>query len=1133
MSRPSWRFVLCLTFIVSTLGSTLAADPLPKVVDPRLKIELFAENPQIVTPTGIDIDPQGRVWAIESNTHFPPEGYQGHPTDRLLVLQDTNGDGRADEPTVFADGLKHSMSVAVRPLWYPITATKTDKGEAPAPMLSVYVATRREIVLLHDDNGDLKADRRVQLVHLETTGDYPHNGLAGISFDALGWMYFGFGENLGADYKIIGSDGKSLSGGNEGGNIYRCRLDGTQLTHWSTGFWNPHATCVDAFGRVFAVDNDPDSRPPCRLLHIIPGGDYGYRFRNGRKGLHPFTAWNGEIPGTLPMVAGTGEAPSGIVAYESDGFPADYRGNLLVGSWGDHRIDRFQLRAKGTSFTSLAQPIVMGNENFRPVGLAVAPDGSLYFTDWVLREYKLHSKGRIWRLSAIDRANAPVVTLQTVRSASTVDLYGHLSSPVGPVRRMAAYLLSRSDDGLDLLVSQIVDRSQSPQSRLEAFWACANVALQPQSPTKLLLALRSLVAVRSLTGGDSGGRAFGGPRGSSEEVGAAAQWLSSDTSLHRNPVLTNLLNVAPSSEFQFVPSSQSRPVSLARLAASINNAIRPDEIFPARSATESRFASPQPALSDPFVLSLTVDRAAKVGSLEQFRKWWEAWQTPVDAPTNRDGFQPAFQNFGGDPQRAGPAGSDERPGRFASASRQVQTLQAEQMRHARTALVLAARRRFPTETALLKTFLADSEPLVKRLAVQWIAELKLKDLRKDVEALLGSESLDSDLFLTTLAALEMLDGISPVEFDKTPASKYVLPLVMKDGPATVRKLALRLVSPADPALTPELFNQLLDSKDGDLRLEAIRTLQLSTLPTAPALLQSIVSSPQQPVVNQAEAVAGLALSTKTAAADSPLRKMLDTLVRGDNPTLRIEALRALRGTAINQPSPAIPQLAEKVKLTLVSNAAPADRELAEQLRMAWGEAQPALPLDLSVLNRPQQIRDWYGLAGVALGPEAFGGSPSYEERVRGRRGSTDSSMTAPDAAAGRRTFFHANSAGCAKCHTIDGRGGKVGPDLTNIARTMDRTKLAQSILEPSREMSPQFVAWTFELKSGMVLTGLILSEESEKLKIGTADGKVHDLALNDIETRTPQSVSLMPEKLIDQLTMQEFLDLLAFLETLK
>ena len=77
------------------------------------------------------------------------------------------------------------------------------------------------------------------------------------------------------------------------------------------------------------------------------------------------------------MVAGTGEAPSGVLAYESDGLPEEYVGSLLATSWGDHRIDRFRLLSKGASFTSLAEPLIVGGENFRPVGIACAPDGSL------------------------------------------------------------------------------------------------------------------------------------------------------------------------------------------------------------------------------------------------------------------------------------------------------------------------------------------------------------------------------------------------------------------------------------------------------------------------------------------------------------------------------------------------------------------------------------------------------------------------------------------------------------------------------------------------------------------------------------------------------------------------------------
>ena len=305
-----------------------------------------------MTPTDLAVDYLGRIWAIESNTHFPPAGYKGHPSIASWSFAPALA-AKVRAAQMFADGFRHAMSIAV------------PYGDG------VYVATRREVFHLVDKDGDGKADERRSILKLETKGDYPHNGLAGFAFDGLGYMYIGLGENLGADYRLIGTDGRSLSGGGEGGSLFRFKPDGSDLTLWATGFWNPHASCVDAFGRMFTVDNDPDDRPPCRLLHIIPGGDYGYRFRNGRRGIHPFTAWDGELPGTLPMVCGTGEAPSGIIAYESDTFPEEYRGSLLASSWGDHRIDRFRPKPKGTSFTAKLEPIIVGGENFRPVGVAL------------------------------------------------------------------------------------------------------------------------------------------------------------------------------------------------------------------------------------------------------------------------------------------------------------------------------------------------------------------------------------------------------------------------------------------------------------------------------------------------------------------------------------------------------------------------------------------------------------------------------------------------------------------------------------------------------------------------------------------------------------------------------------------
>lgn len=1066
--------------------------PIPKVMDPRLKIELFAEHPQIVTPTGIDVDSKGRVWAIESNTHFPPEGYAGHKSDRLLVMQDKDADGRADDIKVYADGLVHAMSVAVRPVWYPVASKPTDKTGTVPPKLSVYVATRREVVLLHDDDGDLKSDRKEVLVSLDTPGNYPHNGLAGIAFDATGWMFFGFGENLGADYKIIGSDGITLSGGAEGGNIYRCRLDGSQLSRWATGFWNPHASCVDAFGRLFSVDNDPDSRPPCRLLHIIPGGDYGYRFRNGRKGLHPFTSWNGEIPGTLPMVAGTGEAPSGIVAYESDGFPAEYIGNLLVGSWGDHRIDRFRLVPQGASYRSLAEPLVVGTQDFRPVGLAVAPDGSLFCTDWVSREYKLHGKGRIWRISSVTPRVKPASDVNAFGSRSATALYPELSSPSMFTRRAAAHWLSQTSAGRTLLTLQIPDSGKPMKSRLEALWAITRLASQAEPPEDLLLTLRNMIV--TLQGRDR------------RVIPEAGLWLRDPQAEEQFPCLHEVVTLA-TIDGRAGARSNTSPEILAEVYGMLKEN---SDLFHSRlglSQFLTRYRS-----TDPLIQSLAVEACSRIANEDEFRDLWVTWQRDPQ-PRNVTANDP-----NGSLQVVA---SRDQFGRYTS---EISPDSEEAILFARVAIALGGRARFPQQSEIVSVLLKDSLPQIRRLAVQWAAEEKLVKLKPQVEALLQDENIDSDLFLTTLAAIEMLDGISPVDFDKTPPSKYVLPLVTKELPANLRALALRMVSPSDPALTVDFFQKLLKVDDPHLRRETIRTLQLSPLPESADLLLKIASDEGEELSLRADAVQGLSKTAKTAEPDSTVRKFLDQLILGDVPALRAEALRAVRGTATaGKPSPALQQLATRLKNLSSVTDSPPDRELVEQVRLALvGTKTGVTENELDQVGRPTDPFGWYIKLGV--GPRRTiqpGAQPRPQEAALG------------DPLAGRRVFFDMQGVGCAKCHTVDGRGGKVGPDLTTIARTMDRRKLVQSILEPSLEMSPQFVAWTFELTSGKVLTGLILSEESEKLKIGTADGQIHDLKFEEIETRTPQRISLMPEKLIDQLTSQEIVDLLAYLESLK
>jgi putative membrane-bound dehydrogenase-like protein len=438
------RFVAPSLLVFGMAAPIAEADPpgkssaeIPHAHDPRLIVELFAASPDIVHPIGIAFDRKGRMLVIESHTHFPPEKYQGPKGDRVRVLEASNGDGsKADRFTTFFEGTKKSMSIAAHP-----------DG-------SIYLATRNEILRLTDTRGIGKADRQERIVFLDTRGDYPHNGLSGLSFDSKGNLNFGIGENLGADYKLTGSDGTTLTGGGEGGNIFWCTADGKKLRRVATGFWNPFGTCRDIFGRLFAVDNDPDSMPPCRMLHVIEGGDYGYQFRYGRSGRHVFQAWNGELPGTLPYVTGTGEAPCQVLSYESDGLPAEYLGNLLVTSWADHRIERYVLKERGASFSAERLPFLQGGKDFRPVGLAVAPDGSLYVTDWVLKDYTLHGKGAIWHIRWKDSSHPDRPT----------DPKLALASHHRPLREAAARKLAGDQSGCEFLRKQL----SNPDLRIRA-----------------------------------------------------------------------------------------------------------------------------------------------------------------------------------------------------------------------------------------------------------------------------------------------------------------------------------------------------------------------------------------------------------------------------------------------------------------------------------------------------------------------------------------------------------------------------------------------------------------------------------------------------------------------------------------
>ncbi|MFN7560154.1 MAG: PVC-type heme-binding CxxCH protein [Prosthecobacter sp.] len=418
--------------------------PQIETLQPGVKMTLLAEHPALVTPTGIDVDDKGRIWLAACHTHFRPEGYEGPQHDEILVF-DADGKNRR----VFYNKTDATMHVEVGPDGW------------------IYLAERDRILRVKDTNADGVGDLEENLATLDTVADYPHNGLSGMAWDPNGGLVFSLGENFGKDWTLTGTDGAKVSGRGEGG-VFRCTADGKKLRRIARGFWNPFGLLVRKDGEIFAAENDPGSRPPCRLLNVVEGADYGFQWVYGSAPVHPFVAWNGELRGTLGMVHPSGEGPCAVV---------ELGGGVMIPSWSDHSIDYFPLTRKGAGYTSERIPLVKGSDFFRPVCMAPGPDGAFYLTDWVFSSYPIHGRGRLWKLEiekqpwiAKSQPETPEAALakklrEGREKLSIADLLAKARGADKYLADAALTALSRSD----LTIEQV--KALSPTDRVWAFVA--------------------------------------------------------------------------------------------------------------------------------------------------------------------------------------------------------------------------------------------------------------------------------------------------------------------------------------------------------------------------------------------------------------------------------------------------------------------------------------------------------------------------------------------------------------------------------------------------------------------------------------------------------------------------------------
>lgn len=390
-ARGFWSvFAFALMMVSAPLAALAQKEPKETVESfttaDGLEVRLFASEPMISNPIAIDVDTYGRVWVTEGTKYRKNVG--NPPDDKVKVLEDTDGDGVADKMTVFTSDLNAALGICV-------AGSK------------IYVPESPNLYVYEDKNNDLKPDGPRQIL-LKGFGGANHDH--GVHSQVFGPDHKLYMTNGDTSYDVTGPDGKRIK--YQWGAMIRCEGDGSKLEDFAVNFRNPVELAVDSFGNVWCSDNDNDGLKSVRICWILEGGNYGWfgkpeNIRNSDGSFDPVNHWRADIPGFVPYVLITGfGSPCGMTFYESGTFGEKYRNKIIHCDAGPREIRSYSPeRLKGIGYTAELENIVTNSDNyFRPVDPCVAPDGSIYVSDWYDggvggHAYNDPTRGRIYRIT--------------------------------------------------------------------------------------------------------------------------------------------------------------------------------------------------------------------------------------------------------------------------------------------------------------------------------------------------------------------------------------------------------------------------------------------------------------------------------------------------------------------------------------------------------------------------------------------------------------------------------------------------------------------------------------------------------------------------------------------------------------
>ncbi|MEA2711544.1 MAG: hypothetical protein QOF78_4145 [Phycisphaerales bacterium] len=412
MNRCWTAIALCLMLLA---GDAHAADKIPKDVTAPAGFEmtLFAAPPEVNYPTCLTATPRGELFVgIDDQGSLGKDANRG----RIVRCVDTDNDGAADEIKTFTK-LDHPRGL----VWDDATH-------------ALYVLHPPTLSRFYDDNSDGVADRSETLVtaignHKATAQQGADHTTNGIRLGIDGWIYIAVG-----DFGIIdatGSDGKHLT--LHGGGIVRVRTDGRDIEIFATGMRNIYDVAIDPFMNVFSRDNTNDGNGwNDRVTFSPPGAYHGYPSR--------FRRFPQEIVDCLTDT-GSG-SPCGVLCVDEPALPEPHRRAFYTVEWGQNRVDRHPLVARGAGFTASTDKVM---DVPRGIDIDVDGVGRLYVASWAGGGFSYTDPNVGYILRLTPKGRAPT-TFANLHIASDAELLNHLASPSGVCRQAAQREILRRGD---------------------------------------------------------------------------------------------------------------------------------------------------------------------------------------------------------------------------------------------------------------------------------------------------------------------------------------------------------------------------------------------------------------------------------------------------------------------------------------------------------------------------------------------------------------------------------------------------------------------------------------------------------------------------------------------------------------